>query len=630
MSDHPTDELKSAAADDRTIVEDRNPTDTTTSIGNTAPLIGAVAMAAALLEGCAKVGESVGAANGSSASPSGSPALATPVAASWVAPSDAPYARFLQQAQFSSTEAEIADVKKKGFAGWLDEQMALPSSQGGWDWLYSRGYGVIDERNLAQQNSGADYMIWNQLIRSPDQVRRRIGLALSEYFVINTANMTEPWFQAFHVARFYDILCNNAFGNFRKLLEEVTLSVAMGAFLNTLRNQKEDPNTGRLPDENYAREVMQLFTIGVSQLNLDGTPKLDAQGNPIDSYTQSDVTNLARVFTGYDTDITDGFSKSPVPPFFFTIPNVGYTKNPMKLQSFWHSDLEKKFLGTTIPAKTDGATSMRIALDTLFNHPNVGPFFSRQMIQRLVTSNPSGAYVQRVATVFNNNGSGVRGDLKAVFRAILLDDEARNLANVSAPMFGKLREPMLRFAQWGRTFNLTSKAGTWKISPPDYTYESIIQPPFRAPSVFNFFRPGYVPPNTRFASEKATAPEFQIVNETTVSQYINLMLRVATSGLWVHLPERIDDGFFPQDYGPDSSKLDIEANYSTEYALLSDPATLVRKLNLVLAAGRMTEQTETTIVNMIKSLSANGSSREQIMGTVITAVMCCNEYIVQK
>ena len=615
---------------DAEVESEVSPAESRQATGSIAGAVLLTTAAAAALQGCSRAPGTAG-PNTNGAAPSSTPTVLQVTPASWSAPTDAPYARFLQQAQFSSTETEIADVKKKGFAGWLDEQMALPSSQGGWDWLYSRGYGVIDERNLAQQENGpVDYMIWNQLIRSPDQVRRRVAIALTEYFVINTANMTEPWFKPFHVARFFDILCNNAFSNFRKLLEEVTLSVAMGAFLNALRNEKEDPNTGRLPDENYAREVMQLFTIGVSQLNLDGTPKLDAQGNPIDSYNQSDVTNLARVFTGYDTDITDGFTKSPVPPFFFTIPNVGYTRNPMKFYSFRHSMLEKKFLGTTIPANTDGPESMRIALDTLFNHPNVGPFFARQMIQRLVTSNPSGAYVQRIATVFNNNGSGVRGDLKAVFRAILLDDEARNLANMSVPLFGKLREPMLRFAQWGRTFKLTSTAGTWKISPPNWTYQSIVQPPLQAPSVFNFFRPGYVPPNTRFAAEKATVPEFQIVNETTVSQYINLIRWVATDGLWTHLPDRIDDGFFPQDYGPDSSKYDIQADYSAEYALLADPQTLVRKLNLVMAAGRMTEQTETTIVNMIKSLNPDNNNRKYVMGIVITAVMCCNEYLVQK
>jgi uncharacterized protein (DUF1800 family) len=504
----------------------------------------------------------------------------------------------------------------------------MPPSTGGWDWLYSRGYGVIDERNLAQADyNTVDYMIWNQIIRSPDQVRRRLALALTDYFVINYDNLTEPWFRAFHIARFFDILSNNALGNFRTLLEQVTLSVAMGAFLNTLRNDKEDPNTGRLPDENYAREVMQLFTIGVSQLNLNGTPKLDSQGKTIDTYTQSDVSNLARVFTGYDTDITDGYTKSPVGPGYPTIPNVGYSKNPMKLFPDRHSLLEKRFLGVTIPANTQGGDSLRIALDTLFNHPNVGPFFGRQMIQRLVTSNPSGAYVQRLATVFNNNGSGVRGDLAAVYRAILLDDEARNLDNVTAPYFGKIREPILRFAQWARTFKVTSLAGTWKISPPNWTYQSLNQGPFRAPSVFNFFRPGFIPANTVFATIKATVPEFKIVNETTVSQYVNFIRTISVDGLWVHNPERIDDS---NDYGPDSSKFDIIPDYSVELAMLSDPPTLIDHLNLVLAAGRISAQNEALMVNMIRSYTINDNNRKYVLGIALLSVMCQSGYLVQK
>lgn len=594
----------------------------------TSPAMGlALAATAATLASC-------GGGGGSSASTSSSTSTPTPppvVTPAWSAPADAAYARFLQQSQFDSSEADIAAVKAKGYATWLDEQMALPSSQSGWDWLNARGYGVIDMRNFAQADFYiVDYMIWNQIIRSPDQVRRRIALAMTEYFVVNVDNMTEPWFKSFHIAKFFEILCDNAFGNFRKLLEEVTLSVAMGAFLNTLRNEKEDPVTGRQPDENYAREVMQLFTLGVSQLNIDGTPKLDASGNPIDTYTQSDVTNLARVFTGYDTDQNAGFTKSPVPPFFFTIPNVGYTRNPMKFYSFRHSLLEKKFLGVTIPANTDGPASLKIALDTLFNHPNVGPFFARQMIQRLVTSNPSPAYVKRIATVFNDNGSGVRGDLKAVFKAILLDDDARSSTNLTSPSHGKLREPMLRFAQWARTFKLNSKRGTWKIKPPDYGATTLAQTPFRASSVFNFFRPGYIPPNTQFAADKATAPEYQIVNESTVSQYVNFMQSVLPNGLYVTAPELIEQPMM----STSTDGFDLVPDYSAELALVTDPTALVRRLSLLLAAGRLSQATETTIVNALKSdnITASSSDTAKLYNVCrgILFVMSATEYLVQK
>jgi len=587
-------------------------------------VLGAVAAAAAL-EGC-------GGGGGSGTAPAATtPAPPPVVTPTWSPPADAPYARFLHQAQFDSSEADIAAVKSKGFSTWLDEQMALPSSQSGWDWLNSRGYGVIDIRNFAQSDFYlVDFMIWNQLIRSPDQVRRRIALALTEFFVVNVDNMTEPWFKSFHIAKYFEILCDNAFGNFRKLLEDVTLSVAMGSFLNTLRNEKEDPATGRQPDENYAREVMQLFTLGVSQLNIDGTPKLDSSGNPLDTYTQSDVTNLARVFTGYDTDQNAGFTKSPVPPFFFTIPNVGYTRNPMKFFPYRHSLLEKKFLGVTIPPNTDGPASMKIALDTLFSHPNVGPFFSRQMIQRLVTGNPSPAYVKRVATIFNDNGSGVRGDLKAVFKAILLDDEARSATSLASPTHGKLREPMVRFTQWARTFKLNSKRGTWKIKPPDYGATTLSQTPFRASSVFNFFRPGYVPPNTQFANDRATAPEFQIVNESTVSQYINFMQSVLPNGLYVSAPDLIEQPMM----STSTDGFDIVPDYTAELALVSDPTALVRRLSLLLAAGRLSQNTENNIVTALKADNITSSSSDTAklynVCRAILFVMSAPEYLVQK
>ncbi|MEY3465324.1 MAG: DUF1800 domain-containing protein [Gammaproteobacteria bacterium] len=596
-----------------------------TSLRSSAPLIAA----AAFLQACG--GGGAGGSTSSATTPATPTTPPPPVTPTWSPPADAPYARFLLQAQFDSSDSDIAAVKAKGYSTWLDEQMAVPSSQGGWDWLNSRGYGVVDKREFYfAEWYLSDYMIWNQIVRSPDQVRRRIALAMTEYFVVGIDGITQPWFKGFQLAHYYDILCNNAFGNFRKLLEEITLCVAMGSFLNTLNNEKEDPVTGRQPDENYAREVMQLFTLGVSQLNLDGTPKTDANGAPLDTYTQSDVTNLARVFTGYVTDESDGYTKSPVAPMYFNVANVGYTRKPMKLLSFRHSLLEKKFLGTTIPANTDGATSLKIALDTLFNHPNVGPFFSRQMIQRLVTSNPSPAYVKRVATIFNDNGSGIRGDLKAVFKAVLLDDEARSAATLSSTTHGKLREPMLRFAQWARTFKLNSKRGTWKINPPNYGSTTLGQYPLRSPSVFNFFRPGYVPPNTQLADLKATAPEYQIVNESTVSQYINFMQNVLPNGLYVSGPDLLEQPMM----STSTDGFDLVPDYASEIALTNDPAALVRRLNLILAAGRLSQSTENLIISAVKSdnINANSSDTAKLYNVcrAILFVMCAPEYLVQK
>jgi uncharacterized protein (DUF1800 family) len=268
-------------------------------------------------------------------------------------------------------------------------------------------------------------MVWYQMFKSPDAVRRRWALALSEVFVVAWRGIKDVMnWDSFGMAAYWDLLCTHGLGTYRNLLEELTLNPAMGAFLSTRGNEREDPTTGRQPDENYAREVMQLFSIGLYELNLDGSLKLDANGKPIETYTSDDVSQLARVFTGYNHDYSRPKFNSPKPPNL-TVNHIESARGRMVFDSNKHSTLEKKFLGVTIPANTSGSASLKMALDALTNHPNNGPFLARQFIQRLVTSNPSPAYVARVASVFNDNGAGVRGDLKAVLRAVLLDDEAR-------------------------------------------------------------------------------------------------------------------------------------------------------------------------------------------------------------
>jgi uncharacterized protein (DUF1800 family) len=339
---------------------------------------------------------------------------------------DGEAARFTLKASLAATEAEIADIRSVGYVAWLDKQMDIPVSQTGVAWLSSRGYDQVTVDEFYNQSTFADYMVWNQLIASPDPVRKRLAYALSQFFVVSTNSIEITW-RSNAMAAYWDVLNRNALGNFRQLLEDVTLNPAMGVYLSTLDNKKEDTRTGRVPDENYAREVMQLFTIGLNELNNDGSKKNGTTGQPIDTYTNSDVSNLARVFTGYSYDYAN-LVRTPsvrvpstlVAPLESVIrPMTSDTTRWSRPQtSSEHSMLEKTFLGTTIPANTDAPTSLKLALDTLFNHPNVGPFFSKQMIQRLVTSNPSAGYVDRVTRIFNNNGSGVRGDLRAVFKAI--------------------------------------------------------------------------------------------------------------------------------------------------------------------------------------------------------------------
>lgn len=548
-----------------------------------------------------------------------------------VANPDEDAARFLLQAQFSASEAEIAAVRAKGYSGWLDEQLALPSSQSGWDWLVSKGYSAIDSNQYFSHSGIMSYMIWYQILKSPDAVRRRWALALSEVFVVALRGIKDNtnW-PSFAMAAYWDLLCENGFGTYRNLLEALSLNPAMGSFLSSRGNQKEDLSTGRMPDENYAREVMQLFSIGLYELNLDGSLKLDANGKPIETYTANDVSNLARVFTGYNHDYSVGKFSSPVPPNFPFF-NVDVARGRMVFDANQHSPLEKRFLGVTIPAGTSGSESLRIAMDTLASHPNNGPFLARQFIQRLVTSNPSPAYIARVASIFNNNGSGVRGDLKAVLRAILLDDEARNANNLASNTFGKLREPIVRIAQWGRTFKVNSKYGTWKtgISPWSPTTD-IGQYPLDPPSVFSFYRPGYVPPGTPMARESATAPEFQIVNESTIPAWANFLQGIVHRGIYVVMPERPGDSPTPTP----TDGHDIAPDYSAELALVMDDAALVNRLNLLLCAGQLSPATVNVIVNGLKadrvSASWNADGKQMHIARAILFVMCCAEYLVQR
>lgn len=540
--------------------------------------------------------------------------------------SDVQAARFLQQAQFSSTKAEIANLRQGSYAQWLNQQFSAPRGQTGWDWLEARGYGKMDLNGYYGSTYPADFMIWNQLMSGPDMMRKRMALALSEQFVVAMTGDYFSW-RSHAFAHYWDTLVKNAFGNFRQLLQDVTLHPAMGFYLNTKGNKKENSRTGRLPDENFARELMQLFTIGLYQLNLDGSLKLDASGNPIETYTQSDVSNLARVFTGYDFDRSDGV-RVPVTGQTWTVESRDFTRKPMSLDATQHSTLAATFLGVTIPANTPGPAALKTALDTLFKHPNVGPFFARQMIQRLVTSNPSAAYVGRVAAKFNNNGAGVRGDLRVVWAAILLDDEARGAATLTNNRSGKLREPMLRLIQWARTFGATSAAGSWKIFDTSNVDNKLGQSPLRAPSVFNYFRPGFIPPGTVMASEKATAPEFQQVHEITVGVYLNYMQGVIRYGIACPKPA-VPEAAYASAYVPD-----VVASYAQEQLLVTNATALVAHLGLVLCAGQLSAATQTLIVNALNATPVTAASSSTVrlerIAAAVLMVMASAEYLIQK
>ncbi len=528
--------------------------------------------------------------------PNNAAMASAPANASLVAISETEAARFLAQAGLEITRDQIRKVQSLGYSAWLDEQMSMPPSMSRWDWLVSKGMNDISLRN---SQAGFDACAWRKLINSPDTLRQRVSLALSEILVISINGLVNGggW-KAFAAAHYLDLLEANCFGNYRDLLEKVSTSTAMSLYLTFRGNTKFNPTTGALPDENYARELMQLFSIGLLQLHQDGSVVLQ-NGIPSETYTLDDITGLARVFTGWDFDLSSSNLSTP-----------DYHRRPLKQIPAKHESGASSFLGQTIPAGLSGEAALSMSLDIIFAHPNVAPFISRQLIQRLVTSNPSPAYVARVGAVFNANSAGIKGDLKAVIKAILLDEEARTPANLSKTDFGKVREPMIRFLNWARSFNANSASDTWRIGDTSDAGTKLGQSPLRSPSVFNFFRPGYVPPNSAIANANLVAPEMQIVSESSVVGYINFMQN-AVSGA--------------RNVG------DLRADYSALLNLADKPQALVAELNLLLAANQIDSNNTANIVNAIASMPIkNERDRNQRIYAALTLVLAAPEFIVLK
>jgi uncharacterized protein (DUF1800 family) len=479
---------------------------------------------------------------------------------------------------------------------WLTQQMAMPPSQSMTAWLIEKGYNDATVSGNINGDGGWTGAIWNKLFTAPDAFRQRAVLALSELFVVSTLGLPISW-KNFAIANYWEVLEKNAFGNFRSLLEAVTLSSAMGSYLNMKGNQKANATTGRAPDENYAREVLQLFTIGLYKLNTDGSLQLNAQGQPIETYDNNDIQGLAKVFTGWD--LAAGTDPSG------NLASLAYRQGlPMALNASLHSPEAKSFLGTVIPAGTLGAESLRLGLDALFLHANTAPFIAKQLIQRLVTSNPSPAYVDRVAKAFVNNGNNVRGDMKAVWTAVLLDTEARSAS--SSTSFGKLREPMVRLVQWGRTFGATNADGLWTLGNTN-SDTALNQMPLYAPSVFNYFRPGYSPPNTALLQARLVAPELQITGEPSVVGYVNYMAGTVNNA-------RV-----------------VKVDYTTEKALAATPANLIDHLNLHLAAGAISAANRTLMTQAVTTIAATtDAGLLNRVYAAIVMVMSSNDYLVQQ
>ena len=503
----------------------------------------------------------------------------TPEAALARARNDGEAARFLNQATFGATPAEIRLVNKMGYAGWIEAQFKKPTTrhlpyvQARRKQFRARSGGDDDGYQRPRQEAW-----WQAALAAPDQLRQRMAFALSEIMVISDVGVLESEHEG--VTNYYDILVKHAFGNYRDLLEDVTLSPMMGQYLSMARNQKPNASTGSEPDENYAREVMQLFTIGLNMLNTDGSLALDANGLPVPTYSQNDIVGLAHVFTGWGSAYNPSRPPQNVTNFFRYEP-IAPLQRMMFYPQFFDTKAKKIVGGVIVPADLEGPAAMDKALDTLFLHPNVGPFISRQLIQRFVTSNPSRGYVYRVASVFNNNGTGKRGDLKATIRAVLLDPEACNPVFAEHASHGKLREPLLRVSSLLRAFLPPPPLAPDRRYFVDVSGTMSYQSPLKSPSVFNFFQPGYLPPGP-LATAGLYGPEFQITQETTVIGFSNHAHSIINNGIGT-----------PESKGGDgvSVRLDITPYINMllreENTAAVNQSEVLDSLNALLLGGRM-------------------------------------------
>ncbi len=541
--------------------------------------------------------------------------------------SDAEAARFLTQATFGPTEEEITRVKKLGYQGWLADQFKRPIGKH-LPYVHARRLELL-ERSGGQQDGWQmprQEAWWQHALAGSDQLRQRMAFALSQILVVSDVGVLDSSHEG--ITNYYDMLLKHAFGNFRNLLEDVTLSPIMGQYLSMARNQKPNPTTGSEPDENYAREVMQLFTIGLNQLHPDGSLKLGPDGMPIPTYTQSDIVGMAHVFTGW------GFGYDPAnPPSNLRSHFLWGAREEMRQMvqypEFHDKEMKRIINGVVIPAGQTGEQDLKLALDTLFKHPNMGPFIGRQLIQRFVTSNPSPGYIYRVASAFNNNGRGVRGDLKATLTAVLLDPEARNPEYTKSASFGKLREPLLRMTHLLRALRAKPPVSGDDRFFIDLQYSMSHQSPLKSPSVFNFFQPSYIQPG-RIAEAGVYSPEFQITSETSVISQINLQHSAIFWGIGT--PER--------DANNQSTRIQLDV--APEVAILNTPTrtpeenqqALLDHLNVLLLNGQMSDGLRTKIMGFFAALPSgfgySDSRQADRVKVAIYLIQASPEYSVQK
>ncbi len=514
--------------------------------------------------------------------------------------------RFLAQSTFGYTKAEIeALAVDLNFEGWIDTEFTKPQTE-----YYNKVQDIWAEILQLKQDAGEDitdifgpyalhfnYTWWQNVMDGDDQLRQRVAYALSQILVVS--NESDIRDHAESSTSYYDVLMSHAFGNYQDLLLDVTLSVTMGYYLSHLDNPKEDLTENIHPDQNYAREIMQLFSIGLYELNLDGTRKKDGDGNDIPTYDQEDIVEMANVFTGLGAGGIEDYVDWTTEPYF----GIGFWSasktEPMVMYEDFHETKEKVLLkDVTLPANQPGMLDIEQAVEYLFNHENTGPFVSYRLIQRLVKSNPTPAYVERVATVFNNNGSGVRGDMKAIIKAILLDAEARECAPMQDDFAPRLREPVLKYTQLAKGYDTESPFGRYWNNGYNYNEEAK-QAPLWSPSVFNFYLPDHFPVGL-LSGNGLAAPEFKLHNTQTATGYIN------SANLWTIWDNLMYS--WEGNYGDVNIKLltgDLES-------IADEPEKLINEIDIRMTHGQMTDETRTIIRDAITPITWNNWERTRL------------------
>jgi uncharacterized protein (DUF1800 family) len=518
---------------------------------------------------------------------------------------EADMVRLLEQATFGVSDTSLAHVKAVGVSAFVEEQLAAAATKypvypffpfNKPETCVNATAPPYDADSFCARDNYTLFQLQRQFFMqaaaSTDQLRQRVGFALSQLFVISgvEAGLNQPY----GMAEYQQMLRDYAFDNFENILTKVTLHPTMGKYLDMANNNKA--TGGVQPNENYAREVMQLFSIGLVELNLDGTPLLDAAGKPVPTYDQSEIDGFASVFTGWSYPPRPGenarFNNTP----YFSGQMVSFANN--------HDTSSKQLLGATETAGLSAPADLANAIHNIFMHPNVGPFISQQLIQKLVTGNPTPGYVGRIAAIFNNNGAGVRGDIKAVVRAILVDPEARGDLKID-PAYGKLREPALYMLGMLRGFNgqtdgvYMERVGT-----------SLLQPVFYSPTVFNYYPPDYVVPNTN-----AFGPEFAIQNTSTALNRINTANTMIFSTIIAPEAKVI---------GATGTSL----NMSSLQALAADPAQLVARLDSLLLHGTMSAAMKNAIITAVNVIP--GSDTLTRARTAAYLVATSSQYQVQR